>query len=305
MTWRAKVDDRRERISVSRRAFVLPAIALLVAGVAYGPDLWHRYYRPVREYCEMYLASASIMSLISPIVAGVGLLAVAGGGVRLMTHLRSNNALSRRIRSRTVPPPAALERAAVRADLHVPVICLTEAAPFAFCRGLATPVIYVSIGLIELLDQEELSAVLAHEEAHASGRDPLRVLAARFLAGTLLFLPIARLLEEQYVLSLEFKADRRAADAISLPHLASALLKLLEVPSGDTPARASLAIHPTEERIRRLTAEAGESDRHRSGLQALSAPVFWSAVSSLLAGGAIALVLQVISSVTRCAKTVA
>lgn len=290
---------------MSRRAFVLPAIALLVAAAAYGPDLWRRYYQPVREYCEMYLASASIVSLISPIAAGVGLLGIAGGGVQLVNHLRSNNALNRRIRSRTVPPPAGLERAAVRADLHVPVICLSEAAPFAFCRGLATPEIFVSTGLIELLDQEELSAVLAHEEAHASRRDPLRMLAARFLSGTALFLPIARLLEEQYVLSLEFEADRRAANAISLPHLASALLKLLEAPSGGTPVRASLDINPTEERIRRLTAVAGESDRHRSGLQALSPPVVWSAVSSLLVVGVIALVLQVVSSVSRCTTTVA
>jgi Zn-dependent protease with chaperone function len=159
----------------------------------------------------------------------------------------------------------------------------------------------VSTALIDLLDEEELRVVLAHEGAHASRHDPLRALAARFLAGMALLLPIARLLEEQYLLSLEFKADQHAAHVVSLPHLASALHKLLEAPAVRPFARGSLAINPTEERIRRLTAEAEGPIPHGIGLCVFSRPVVWSAASTVIAVGMVVLTVQVVSSISRCA----
>ncbi|MBI4219255.1 MAG: M56 family metallopeptidase [Chloroflexi bacterium] len=290
---------------MSGRVFLLPAVALLVAGATYGPALWHRFYEPVREYCEMYLAGASAWSLASPVIVGVGLIAFAGAGFRLVTHVRSDGELIRQIRGRIVPPPAAVERAATTAGLNRPVICVNVTAPVAFCRGFVSPRVYVSTALINLLDEEELHVVLAHEGVHASRYDPLRALVARFLAGIALLLPIVRLLEERYLLALEIRADEHAADAHSLPHLASALLKLLEAPAAGTFARGSLAINPTEERIRRLTAKADGSIPYGIGLHTLSRPIVWSVASSMLAVAVVALTVQVVSSVSRCSGMVA
>lgn len=289
---------------MNRRAFLLPGLALLALGAAYGPDLWDRFYGPVREYCEMYLARASAWGVASPVLGLIAGMAMAGAIARLILHLKSDAALNRKIRERTVAVPPALARAASGARLPAPVVCIDDESPFAFCRGFARPMVYVSTGLVELLDEEELSVVLVHEGAHAAGRHPLRALAAKLLAGAAYFLPIARVAEERYLLSLEFAADRRAAE-VSLPHLASALLKLLETPSSGLFTRAALAINPTEERIRRLTEMDEDRTRARRGLSALASPLAWSAASSMLVVAVIGLSIPVVSSLQGCSPTVA
>jgi hypothetical protein len=52
---------------------------------------------------------------------------------------------------------------------------------FAFCLGLVSPRIYVSEGLLQLLDAHELAAVLHHEAAHLRRRDPLRLFLSELL----------------------------------------------------------------------------------------------------------------------------
>lgn len=280
---------------------LLPALALLAFAVAYGPDLWDRFYGPVKEYCEMHLARASDSAFAMPVVGAVAAMAIWGGILRLIFHLKSDGALNRKIRERTVTVPARLARAASRARLQAPIVCVDDESPFAFCRGFARPMVYVSTGLVELLDEEELSVVLVHEGAHAAGRHPLRALSAKLLAGTAYLLPIARAAEERYLLSLEFAADRRAAE-VSLPHLASALLKLMEAPSSSSFTRAGLAINPTEERIRRLT--EADHDRARGMFSGLARPLASSAASGALVVAVIGFAVPVVSSLQGCSPTV-
>jgi beta-lactamase regulating signal transducer with metallopeptidase domain len=163
--------------------------------------------------------------------------------------------------------------------------------------------------LIELLDEAELRVVLVHEGTHAARRDPLRVLVVKLAAGAAFFLPAARLLEERYLLSLEFAADRRAADA-SLPHLASALLKLLEAPAGSSIARGAVALSPTEERIRRLTTETDDLPRPQGGLRgyrgvrALTGPVLWTLASGVAAAAVVGMAVELGMSLERCPPTI-
>ena len=68
-------------------------------------------------------------------------------------------------------------------------LLIVSPQPRAFCAGLLRPRVYVSTGAVAILDQEALSAVLAHERHHARRRDPLRLAIGRVLARALFFLP--------------------------------------------------------------------------------------------------------------------
>jgi Zn-dependent protease with chaperone function len=104
--------------------------------------------------------------------------------------------------------------------------------PHAFCIGLLRSRVYVSRGALELLHDDALEAVLAHETHHARRRDPLRLLVARALADGLFFLPLVRRLAERYAALAELAADEAAAAARGGRRaLASALLAFDDHPS--------------------------------------------------------------------------
>jgi hypothetical protein len=91
-----------------------------------------------------------------------------------------------------------------------PTLIIDDPLPRAFCAGLLRPRIHVSRGALDLLDDDELSAVVAHEAHHARRRDPLRIFIARALADALFFLPVLRRLAERYSALAELAADEAA-----------------------------------------------------------------------------------------------
>jgi len=71
-----------------------------------------------------------------------------------------------------------VEALAVRARMPVPKICISELPipnAFAFGRGLNDGRVCVTQGILRLLDEEELKAVLGHELAHIKNRDVLTI----------------------------------------------------------------------------------------------------------------------------------
>jgi beta-lactamase regulating signal transducer with metallopeptidase domain len=147
--------------------------------------------------------------------------------------------------------PAELARLIRSSQLEGRVTLVDDRAVYAFAAGLARPHIWLSSGLLALLDEAELAAVLCHERHHLRRRDPLRVLLARSLAHGLFFLPAAAGLRNLYL-----EAKEREADAASGANydLAAALLKLVQagahLPAGASLAAASLSA--TAGRIQRL-----------------------------------------------------
>lgn len=89
-------------------------------------------------------------------------------------------------------------------------LLFSDPRPQAFCAGLWRPRIYVSDTTVELLDADELDAILAHEAHHARYRDPLRIFFARVLSDSLFFLPVLRRLTERYAALAELAADAAA-----------------------------------------------------------------------------------------------
>jgi hypothetical protein len=109
---------------------------------------------------------------------------------------------------------------------HEAVSVIAGGVPLAFCAGWVRPRIYVSSAAVERLSDEELQAVLAHEQEHRRMRDPLRLAIGRILCEALFFLPVLRPLHDRYGEVAELTADAAAVAAAggSARPLAAAML---------------------------------------------------------------------------------
>ncbi|MBJ7595151.1 MAG: M48 family metalloprotease [Candidatus Dormibacteraeota bacterium] len=103
---------------------------------------------------------------------------------------------------------------------------LTDVEHIAVCTGVRRPRVYVSLDVVESLDDEELSAVLLHERRHAVRRDPLRRLLRNSLADVLWFAPAVGWWAERRIGRDEVAADAHAVEKVGARPVAAALLKL-------------------------------------------------------------------------------
>ena len=86
---------------------------------------------------------------------------------------------------------AIVERLCGRSGLPIPrLYLLPEAAPNAFATGRnpSHAAVAVTQGILQLLDDEEMEGVLAHELAHVRNRDILISSVAATLAGAVMFI---------------------------------------------------------------------------------------------------------------------
>lgn len=159
-------------------------------------------------------------------------------GLVLSSSFRALRLAARRLRrtrafldDRLIAPgarPPAFARAVARAGLAGRVDCVASADPVAFCYGIRRPRVAISTGLLALLDERELEAVLRHEAYHLGNRDPLRLIVADTLAAAFRFLPLVGMLRDHHAVAQELAADRYAVRALGTDRgLAAALYKLL------------------------------------------------------------------------------
>jgi len=108
-------------------------------------------------------------------------------------------------------------------------------APFAVTAGLWRPRVYVTSGLLRLLDDTSRAAVLAHEAAHVRRRDPLMKLLAELLSA--FHLPKTRqALLADLSLACEQACDEEAAVSVGdRTAVADALVKLGRLVSDASP----------------------------------------------------------------------
>ncbi len=100
----------------------------------------------------------------------------------------------------------------------------------AFTIGLLRPKIYISTGLIKELLEEEINAIIVHEQHHVHNKDPLRLFIISFIKDTFFFLPLGHYLKEVFYMTKELAADKNVVTVTRKPvNLASVLLKMIKM----------------------------------------------------------------------------
>ena len=206
------------RLHLATATLAFGLVALAAAFVVAGSDLSPPTGAEIARACGDWLGGGGPAALFTVFVLA---LAAAVPALTARSLLRQLLAGRQYLRGLPAGEPIVL------GGLPCRVVEVSERA--AFCAGYLRPSVYLSRGLLESLDEDELGAVVAHERHHLSRRDPLRQLVARALAEGLFFLPILGRTSKRYVDLGELAADRAAVVALKDRRpLARALLKLSE-----------------------------------------------------------------------------
>lgn len=107
------------------------------------------------------------------------------------------------------------------------VICSTH--PVAMTIGFFNPKIILSTGLLGLLEEKEVEAVIHHEQHHKDHYDPLKNFLLHLFAAVMWYIPILKWLQQRHKILTEVLADNYAIKRLGTSvTLGNALMKLLK-----------------------------------------------------------------------------
>ncbi|GAA4556978.1 M56 family metallopeptidase [Planotetraspora kaengkrachanensis] len=130
---------------------------------------------------------------------------------------------------------------------------LPDSRPVAYCVPGRRARVVLSQGTLDLLDERQLGAVLAHERAHARGHHDLVLLPFLAFARAFPWLPAAKIARRAVPLLLEMLADDRAKRRHGEAILAETLVRMATAISGQVTAGApALAEVGALDRVERL-----------------------------------------------------
>ncbi len=253
--------------------FALAGLAATILGMLTGSlmEQASHYAAQVAAACESAWAILRSQALTGPALLPASILTVilCTGGLALLRQFCATHRLVSTARRRRIAPSDRLLRSAGPLGLADRVDLIADERLYSFCYGLLSPRICLTTGLLELLDDDELDALLLHERYHVQCRDPLKALLSGTWAAGLFFLPLAQDLRNRYLRAKEIEADDAAAltdEGQRQMPLASALLKVLTseqrlrhqslapiaLQSSAMGAIGAFSMSVTEERIERL-----------------------------------------------------
>lgn len=211
------------------------ALVVAVAGIgAIAVAMLHCYVPSVYvvdlHVCGPSLWGAAWVPVVGSIV-GVSLIGcvLVQAALALRQQVSGATELGATLTAASMPAPERLTIAAEAAGAGDVVTCVRSDSPIALTIGARQPRIVVTDALVDLLDDDELQAVLRHEAVHAAKRHPARYSIARALAQSSWALPGMRSQAQRVVLQSEIDADRAAVTWVGRRPLVSALAKLHEV----------------------------------------------------------------------------
>ncbi len=225
-------------------------LMIWIYGQGWGQTLWHVCQSGFNNLSQhLPLVWQLAISAVLAVVLGRG----SWGLIQQIVQTRRFARLFWPLQKR---PPARLRKILKANNLPgEKVVYLDISTPRAFCLGFWRPHIWLTSGLVALLSDEELTAVLAHEAYHCRRRDPLRLLITRAIKSAFFFLPLVSYLAQAAELQQETAADQSAIRQVGddLP-LLCALQKLLThntqmMPDGEA---ILTSFNATEARLRRL-----------------------------------------------------
>jgi beta-lactamase regulating signal transducer with metallopeptidase domain len=202
------------------------------------------------------------------------LIGALGIGAAILLNLLRAALLPVHMRRRTWDAPARLqvkagELAACIGLRNLPAVRVcADALPWAFAAGLVRPQLVVSSGLVALLDDEELNAVLCHEIMHIRRGDLWWTALCGVLRDLTWFFPTTRHLYTQMLAEQEVDCDdhvlgepRRLALASALVRVWQSGMEVSRAPRGAlalfSPQNSRLPHEGIEARVRRLLENPG------------------------------------------------
>ncbi len=187
------------------------------------------------------LSRLATTGLAGPAVDGLGIIRLAclAAGVALLAVLcwilvaATASVLRARQRQRTLLTLLA------HGDPKVPgALVVDHPAAAAYCLPGLRSAIVISAGALDLLNADELAAVLAHERAHLRERHDLVLLPFTALLRAFGWAGVARQARQAVGLLIEMHADDRALRHRPARELATALLRVGAAGGGPAPAGA-------------------------------------------------------------------
>ncbi|MGQ0572491.1 MAG: M56 family metallopeptidase [Armatimonadota bacterium] len=234
------------------------------------------------------------VSAATGVIAG-GLWILAADRRRRITALVLHS-----LQDRPVPPPSRIHALLEKYALADRVSVFENHRPIALTAGLVTPRILVSTGLIGALQDDEIEAVLLHEQSHLANRDPLYMLIAGGLAAAFVFLPVVEALAQRHRAALELAADEyvilRQGGAVSL---ASAIVKVLRTAPSTLETIAFTGI--AELRLSRLLGRTVDLPAASGQSALLSVVAILTLVTPAAAVYGVASVINHLALVSQCA----
>ncbi|MEM7759842.1 MAG: M56 family metallopeptidase [Cyanobacteria bacterium P01_A01_bin.40] len=106
--------------------------------------------------------------------------------------------------------------------------------PYSAQMGFWQSKLIVSQGLLDVLDQEHLAAVIAHEQAHLFYRDTFWFFWLGWVRSFSFWLPNTEILWQELLLLRELRADRKASASVDFLLLAESLLTVAKAPLEST-----------------------------------------------------------------------
>jgi Zn-dependent protease with chaperone function len=177
---------------------------------------------PISAHNGPVLAIAILASLLIGLMLGQGWLTA-------WELWRATRRLNQATQTAGLPLPPVVAKLATKLYLTDTLAVVSGGTPFSFCYGFWRPRICLSLGLIELLNEAELEAVLRHEAYHLDRREPLRLAIAIGLSRFFFFVPLLAELRDYYLVEKELAADAAAITHTGRAALAGALHKLVAV----------------------------------------------------------------------------
>lgn len=171
--------------------------------------------------------------------------------------------------------------------VSVPTYRVRHQFPVIAIVGVISPGLFIGSRIFDALNDEELSAAIAHEAGHLAARDNLKRWLMRACRDGLVIVPTGRSLDRAWNEATERAADERAARAggahVALD-LASALVKIARmIPVGATAAMPAGAYLIGEQigygiagRVLELTRIAETREAHRRSYTKALGVVTWS-----------------------------
>ncbi len=122
-----------------------------------------------------------------------------------------------------------LRTLADKLQLQNKIVLFEHIKPQAFCFGIRNPRIYISSGLVKLMNRAELEGILRHEKYHLEHRDTITLLLASVTESVFLFFPVVSDFIRIYRAQREVEADKAAiAQGSKSQSLKDVLRKLIQ-----------------------------------------------------------------------------